>query len=202
MFTGIVESMGRVVKTEQAGTNISFWIESALSDELKIDQSVSHSGVCLTVDEKQPGRHRVTAVAETLERTNLSGWLEGTAVNLERCLPMNGRLDGHLVQGHADALALCVEKEDKAGSWLYTFSYPGAFAHLLVEKGSICLNGVSLTAFGLERNLFRVAIIPYTYAHTNLHGVEPGHAVNAEFDLIGKYLARWRSLAIQEIGPS
>jgi riboflavin synthase len=171
-------------------------IGSGLSGLLKVDQSVSHSGVCLTVEKVEEDSHQVTAIAETLSKTNLGQWQKGSIVNLERCVPMNGRLDGHLVQGHVDATAICSNVEDQNGSWLYTFRYPAHFAHLLIEKGSICVNGISLTAFNLAENHFSVAIIPYTYEHTNLKQVKAGDSVNLEFDMVGKYLARWKQLGL------
>lgn len=196
MFTGIVETTGTVVAVSQTGTNSTFTIESSLSHTLKTDQSVSHNGVCLTVENVANGTHTVTAIAETLSKTNLGHWLAGTTVNLERCVPMNGRLDGHLVQGHVDATATCESVSNQDGSWLFTFSYPQQFAHLIIEKGSICLNGISLTVFNLVDNLFSVAIIPYTFAHTNMQHLQAGHTVNIEFDMVGKYLARWKELGV------
>jgi riboflavin synthase len=196
MFTGIIEQTGVVLNVFDTGTNRSFLIGSGLSGQLKVDQSVSHSGVCLTVEKVEEDSHQVTAIAETLSKTNLGQWQKGSIINLERCVPMNGRLDGHLVQGHVDATAKCSTLEDQNGSWLYTFCYPAQFAHLLIEKGSICVNGISLTAFNLAENRFSVAIIPYTYEHTNLKQVKPGDSVNLEFDMVGKYLARWKQLGL------
>ncbi len=180
------------------GTNRSFWIESRVSDELKIDQSVAHNGVCLTVDELQPGMHRVTAIDETLQKTHLSAWQPGSVVNLERCLLMGGRLDGHMVQGHVDTVGECLKVEDKGGSWLFSFSFPEKFANLVIEKGSICLNGISLTAFEAGTGSFSVAIIPYTWEHTNMHAITPGDMVNLEFDMVGKYIQR--SILLKQIG--
>ncbi len=194
MFTGIIESMGLVKEVISNGSNRTFWIESPLTDQLKTDQSVSHSGVCLTVEETKGNRHRVTAIEETLKKTNLGSWEEGSVTNLERCLLMNGRLDGHLVQGHADARGTCVKKEERDGSWEFEFEFPGKFAELIIEKGSICVNGISLTAFDVKRKHFKTAIIPYTFDHTNMKGLEPGDTVNLEFDLVGKYLLRRLSL--------
>lgn len=196
MFTGIIEETGAVLDVFDTGTNRSFVIRSGLSNQLKVDQSVSHSGVCLTVEKVGADSHQVTAIAETLSKTNLGQWQKGSIVNLERCVPMNGRLDGHLVQGHVDATAVCAGVEDQNGSWLYTFSYPAQFAHLLIEKGSVCVNGISLTAFNLVDNRFSVAIIPYTFEHTNLQQVKAGDSVNLEFDMVGKYLARWKQLGL------
>jgi len=194
MFTGIVEITGRVVAAERQGSNAVFWIQSNISDELKIDQSVSHSGICLTVDQLQRGAHRVTAIAETLSKTNAGDWKEGHLINLERCMPMNGRLDGHIVQGHVDATATCVAVKTLTGSWEYRFQFDKQFAALMIEKGSVCLNGISLTAFNVTGDEFTVAIIPYTYSHTNIQQVQEGSLVNIEFDIIGKYIQRIASL--------
>lgn len=194
MFTGIIEVMGTVHSIENQGSNKSFWIQSPISSSLKIDQSVAHSGVCLTVEAIENERHRVTAISETLEKTNLHSWQQGTLVNLERCLAMHGRLDGHIVQGHVDTTATCTHKADKNGSWEFTFTFPETFAALVIEKGSISLNGTSLTIFNVERSSFTVAIIPYTYEHTNIQQVEVGSEVNIEFDIIGKYVQRMNSL--------
>lgn len=194
MFTGIVEITGAVKKVISNGSNKTFWIESPLSSQLKVDQSVSHSGVCLTVEEIAGNRHRITAIDETLQKTNLACWNEGTTVNLERCLQLNDRLDGHLVQGHADATGICIKRKEKKGSWEFEFEFPRQFAGLVIEKGSVCLNGISLTAFDVKKKSFRVAIIPYTFEHTNIREVQPGDTVNLEFDMIGKYLLRRLSL--------
>lgn len=194
MFTGIVEITGAVKKVISNGSNKTFWIESPLSSQLKVDQSVSHSGVCLTVEEIAGNRHRITAIDETLQKTNLACWNEGTTVNLERCLQLNDRLDGHLVQGHADATGICIKRKEKKGSWEFEFEFPRKFAGLVIEKGSVCLNGISLTAFDVKKKSFRVAIIPYTFEHTNIREVQPGDTVNLEFDMIGKYLLRRLSL--------
>lgn len=194
MFTGIIEHTGVVKSVISNGSNRSFWIESPVSHELKTDQSVSHSGVCLTVEEVADNQHRITAIDETLKKTNLGTWEEGSLVNLERCLVMNGRLDGHLVQGHVDVTGTCTGKTIKDGSWEFEISFPRPFAELIIEKGSICLNGISLTAFAVKKKHFKVAIIPYTFEHTNLKTLEPGQTVNLEFDMIGKYLLRRLSL--------
>lgn len=194
MFTGIIESQGTVTGIEESGSNRIFWIESPLSAELKIDQSIAHDGVCLTVDSLQPGQHRVTAIAETLAKTNLGAWQNGYLVNLERCMPMNGRIDGHIVQGHVDATGILQSVKDENGSWVLDFSFPSDFAPLMIEKGSICINGTSLTAFNVGRESFSVALIPYTYEHTNLGRLEKGQKVNLEFDMIGKYINRIQSL--------
>jgi riboflavin synthase len=196
MFTGIIETLSTITAVERDHTNIHFEIESDLSHELKVDQSVSHNGVCLTVTAVLPrpdggARHRVTAIDETLTRTNLGHWKVGSLVNLERCLPMNGRLDGHIVQGHVDTLATCLSVEDKDGSWVFTFRFAPNSEHILVDKGSVCLNGVSLTVVNPVEDRFSVAIIPYTWEHTNFKTVKAGDTVNIEFDIIGKYIARY-----------
>lgn len=194
MFTGIIETIGTVESVEQNGTNLSFWIVSSVSNELKVDQSVSHDGVCLTVEKVEEGKHRVTAVEETLNKTNLRYWKPNTSVNIERCMQLNSRVDGHLVQGHVDAIAFCIAVEEKQGSWEYRFQVPSETLHLIIEKGSVCLNGISLTAFDLKFNSFKVAIIPYTWQNTNINMVKNGSMVNIEFDVIGKYLARFREV--------
>lgn len=194
MFTGIIEAFGIVHSIEKQGTNTTFWISSPISDELKIDQSVSHNGVCLTVEEVKEGRHRVTAIDETLKKTNLVEWQEGILVNLERCMTFNGRIDGHIVQGHVDTTALCTEKKDADGSWEFRFQFPAEYGSLVIEKGSISLNGISLTVFNVDANAFSVAIIPYTYTHTNIQQLKKGSTVNIEFDMIGKYVNRMLAL--------
>ena len=195
MFTGIVETQGIIKKITGKGTNKTFWIKSLISSKLKVDQSVSHDGVCLTVEEVKGNRHRVTAIAETLSKTNLDDWLEGSAVNLERCLKVNDRLDGHFVQGHVDATATCIDKKEKDGSWEFRFQFSSAFAALIIEKGSIAINGISLTVFSVTKDSFDVAIIPYTYAHTNMNTLNAGQKVNIEFDMLGKYINRKLSLS-------
>lgn len=195
MFTGIIESLGKIISATPSGTNTVFWIESPISEELKIDQSVSHNGICLTVEEIKGTTHRVTAVQETLQKTNCGNWNIGTAVNLERCLLANGRLDGHLVQGHVDTTGTCISRTDANGSWIYQFQFPEKFAPLIIEKGSIALNGISLTCFDVTRDSFTVAIIPYTFTHTNLQSVKAGATINIEFDLMGKYLLRMQQLS-------
>jgi riboflavin synthase len=194
MFTGIIESTGIVKEVITKGSNRIFWIESPLSPYFLVDQSVSHSGVCLTVEEVRQDSHRVTAIDETLLKANLGNWKKGTLVNLERSLQLNDRIDGHLVQGHVDATAICIKRKEKEGSWEYEFEFPKKFAELIIEKGSICINGISLTAFDVKRKSFRIAIIPYTFEHTNIKRVQKGDAVNLEFDMIGKYLLRRLSL--------
>jgi riboflavin synthase len=194
MFTGIIETTGRVKQVSPSGSNIDFWITSSVTGELKIDQSVAHNGVCLTVVEIEGDSYRVTAVAETLAKTNLGKWAVGDTVNIERCLRVGDRLDGHFVQGHADAVAICKAKETLDGSWLFRFGYPASFAALVIEKGSVCLNGVSLTAFNVKGNELTVTIIPYTYEHTNFNTIEAGTEVNIEFDVLGKYLLRQKEV--------
>lgn len=197
MFTGIIETIGKITNIQTEGTNRIYWVESAISHELTLDQSVSHNGVCLTVDALDTGKHRVTAIAETLDKSNLGKWETGNLVNLERCMPINGRLDGHIVQGHVDCTATCISRIDKSGSWEYRFKIPVAFAALIIEKGSISLNGTSLTIFNVTEDEFTVAIIPYTFEHTNIHTVQKGDQVNIEFDILGKYVTRGLTLNIQ-----
>jgi riboflavin synthase len=194
MFTGIVESTGLVKAVKTNGSNLTFQIASPLGPELRIDQSLAHNGVCLTIERLEGGDHWVTAVSETLNKTNLGSWKAGYWVNLERSLPLNGRLDGHLVQGHVDGLGICTDRKEKGGSWEFQFSYPESFASWVIEKGSICVDGVSLTAFQVSQNSFSVAIIPYTYEHTTFHKLERGARVNLEFDLLGKYVTRYLQL--------
>lgn len=189
MFTGIVETLGEVTGIEHTGTNKHLLLTSIITGELKVDQSVSHNGVCLTVVEVAADRYRVTAVEETLLRTNLGSLKVGDAVNLERCLRVGDRLDGHMVQGHVDTTTECLSVEDRGGSWWFTLALP-AQRELLVEKGSICLNGVSLTIADLRPGDFSVAIIPYTFEHTTFHRLRPGDRVNVEFDVLGKYVQR------------
>ena len=190
MFTGIIETTGLVKKISSLGTNLSFWISSGLSVELKVDQSLAHDGVCLTVEDIEGDLHRVTAVQETLQKTALGNWQIGRLINLERAMILGGRLDGHLVQGHVDATGTCIAAENKDGSWLYRFSFPDAFAALVIEKGSICVNGISLTAFNVSKDAFSVAIIPFTYEHTNIRVVVAGSVVNLEYDMLGKFISR------------
>ena len=194
MFTGIIETIGIVKKVVHEGSNCHFRIESDISKECKIDQSVSHNGVCLTITEVDQEGHWVTAIQETLDRSNLLQWKPGTEVNLERCLQMGGRLDGHMVQGHVDGTGICIGVVDQNGSWMYEFSFEKSSSHLLVPKGSVCINGVSLTVNEPKLSSFHVSIIPYTFEHTNFHTIEKGDAVNLEFDIIGKYLARYRDI--------
>lgn len=190
MFTGIIETLGKVVHLRQDQHNLHLVIESGISNELTIDQSVAHNGVCLTVVAMADGTHTVTAIAETLNKSNLGKLKEGDLVNLERCMQMNGRLDGHIVQGHVDQTGSCTEVNDRLGSWEYTFRYDPSEGNVTVEKGSICVNGISLTVVNSIENSFSVAIIPYTYEHTNMQHIKKGDTVNLEFDIIGKYVAR------------
>ena len=190
MFTGIIETVGIVKDVISNGFNKTFWIESPISAELKVDQSISHSGVCLTIEEIKEGSHQVTAIYETLQKTNLGAWQTGTTVNIERSLLLNSRLDGHFVQGHVDATGICTKTHEKKGSREFEFEFPKKFAELIIEKGSICVNGISLTAFNVKKKAFTVAIIPFTLEHTNIKDVKPGDSVNLEFDMIGKYLQR------------
>lgn len=190
MFTGIIETLGTVTDLRKDRGNLDIHIASSISDELKIDQSVSHNGACLTVVSLSPGLHTVTAIEETLKRTNLADLAIGDRVNLERCTPVNGRLDGHIVQGHVDQVAQCLSVEPQNGSWVYTFRYKPETNNLTVEKGSVTVNGISLTVVDSLADRFSVAIIPYTYEHTNMQHIKTGDAVNIEFDIIGKYVAR------------
>jgi riboflavin synthase len=190
MFTGIIEALGIVEKIESEGSNVHFYLSSPFTHELKIDQSVSHNGVCLTVVEINNTIYKVTAIDETLQRTNLKKWKVGDKINLERCMPAGGRFDGHIVQGHVDLTATCVKKVDFNGSWKFNFEFDVQTSEVTVEKGSIAVNGVSLTVVDSYENGFSVAIIPYTYEHTNFHQIDVGTQVNIEFDVIGKYVAR------------
>ncbi len=191
MFTGIIETVGEVAHITEEGSNKHFAIRSSLAPALKVDQSVSHNGVCLTVTKVWEDTYQVTAVSETLKRSNLGTWVKGSQVNIERCMPADGRFDGHIVQGHVDQTGVCQSIAEESGSWLLTFAYqPLANTHLLVEKGSVTVNGVSLTCFEVTETSFQVAIIPYTYEYTNFNKLSPGDPVNLEFDIIGKYIAR------------
>jgi riboflavin synthase len=190
MFTGIIEILGKVTELQREQGNLHIAVESSISPELKIDQSVAHNGVCLTVVALADGKHTVTAIEETLNKTNLGELKVGDLVNLERCMQMNARLDGHIVQGHVDQTAICTGFKELDGSWEYTFEYDPAQGNVTVEKGSICVNGISLTVVNSKSNSFSVAIIPYTFEHTNLQQVIIGSTVNLEFDIIGKYVAR------------
>jgi len=196
MFTGIIEATGLVKDVQHNGSNVELWLESNITHELKIDQSVAHNGVCLTVVEIKGDAYRVTAVEETLNKTNLGGWKPGDRVNLERSLKVGSRLDGHFVQGHVDATAVCIEKQTLEGSWLFRFRFPAEYATLVIEKGSICINGVSLTVFNVGNDECTVTIIPYTYEHTNFNAIEKDSKVNIEFDVLGKYLLRQKDLTV------
>lgn len=191
MFTGIIEQLGKVTQIQQEGTNKHFTITAPFTAELKIDQSVAHNGVCLTVVDIQGNNYTVTAIDETLQKTNLNNLVVGDVVNLERCMPANGRFDGHIVQGHVDGTATCLSVTDEQGSWVFTFKLAQPEnARYIVNKGSICINGISLTVVNCIDDTFSVAIIPYTYEHTNLHSVKPGTTVNIEYDVVGKYIAK------------
>jgi riboflavin synthase len=188
MFTGIIETLGEIVGIEKEQGNIHFTVRSSITNELKIDQSVAHNGCCLTVVAITDDTYVVTAIHETLIKTNLSSWTVGTKVNIERCMQLGARLDGHIVQGHVDTTGVCVSKELQDGSWKFTFTYD--YDQPTVPKGSITVNGTSLTVVDSEKGKFSVCIIPYTYEHTNFHTIEAGTPVNLEFDIIGKYVAR------------
>jgi riboflavin synthase len=192
MFTGIIETTGKIIHIDSDGTNKTFTVQSPISKELKIDQSVAHNGVCLTVIDIDliNNCHRVTAIEETLNLSNLGNLNEDSLLNIERCLKLSDRLDGHMVQGHVDGTGECVSKNNMDGSWEYKFKYDPSFASLIVPKGSICVNGVSLTAINPILDEFSVAIIPFTFEHTNFKLLEPGDKVNLEFDILGKYLLR------------
>jgi len=190
LFTGIIETLGKVTELRHEQGNLHITVESTIASELKIDQSVAHNGVCLTVVALSDGKHTVTAIDETLQKSNIGQLKLGDLVNLERCMQMNGRLDGHIVQGHVDQTATCIGFRELDGSWEYIFEYDSSGGNVTVEKGSICVNGISLTVVNSKPNSFSVAIIPYTFEHTNLQQVQIGSTVNLEFDIIGKYVAR------------
>lgn len=190
MFTGIIETMGVVVERNPDGGNLHFCIESSVSNELRVDQSISHNGVCLTVTKVIANQHWVTAIAETLSKSNLDRLEPGNKVNLERCMLNNGRFDGHIVQGHVDQTGICKSIKEENGSWIFDFEYDPLMGNVTVEKGSIAINGISLTCFNSRDGGFSVAIIPYTYEHTNFHQLQVGDAVNLEFDIIGKYVSK------------
>ena len=191
MFTGIIETAGTITELINEGSNLHIWVTSSLSNELRIDQSVAHNGVCLTVVELGNNTHKVTAVAETLSKTNLSQWKLGDKVNIERCMPANGRFDGHIVQGHVDNTALCTKVDELDGSWLFYFEMDSLKeSELVVNKGSICINGVSLTVVAVEGKSFHVTIIPYTYEFTNFNQLKAGMRVNLEYDILGKYIQK------------
>ncbi len=194
MFTGIVETLGTIKEIKREQDNLHITIQSSLTPELKIDQSVSHNGVCLTVVSLTEDTYTVTAIKETLEKTNLGKWQEGNIINLERGMKLGDRLDGHIVQGHVDQTGVCKNVEEANGSWYYTFEYDKTLSNITIEKGSITVNGVSLTVVNSKINEFSVAIIPYTYEHTNFKFIQPGTIVNLEFDVIGKYVSRINEL--------
>jgi riboflavin synthase len=190
MFTGIIETSGTVLKAEHVHSNLLLYIQSDLTPSLKIDQSIAHNGVCLTVDEVSPEWHRCTLIQETLEKTNFKDITGGDIINLERSLTTQSRMDGHFVQGHVDGVSTCISVLDMDGSWVYSFSLPSEFKSLVVLKGSICINGVSLTISELNETNFSVSIIPYTYYHTNFKTIKKGDRVNIEYDILGKYIKR------------
>ncbi len=190
MFTGIVEAMGQLLDKKVKGSNVDFWFKAPFTSELKIDQSLAHNGVCLTVVEINNDTYRVTAIEETLQKTNLGDLEIGSKVNLERCLAANGRFDGHIVQGHVDTTGLVTQIETFDGSWKFHFEHPRKPGFITVEKGSICVNGTSLTVVDSGTTTFSVAIIPYTYEHTIFYQLKVGDRVNLEFDIVGKYLAK------------
>lgn len=194
MFTGIIKDLGEIKEISTAGSNRTFLIESRLATQLKVDESVAHNGVCLTVEEINNNIFKVTAIEETLKKANVGQWKKGDLINLEQAMQLNDRLDGHIVQGHVDGTGVCVNKTDKNGSVEFAFKFDKTFAPLIIEKGSICVNGVSLTAFNVTEDHFSVAIIPYTFSHTNFHSLKESDLVNLEFDLLGKYVARIESI--------
>lgn len=191
MFTGIIEKLGTVAKVKRDKGNLELYVECELASELKVDQSVAHNGICLTVVEIYGDRtYRVTAIDETIQKTNIGDLKEGQKVNIERCMMMGARLDGHIVQGHVDQIGTCVGVSEADGSWTFTFEYDPSLGNVTVEKGSVTVNGTSLTVVNSQEGRFSVAIIPYTYEHTVFHQIEIGTKVNLEFDVIGKYVAR------------
>ena len=192
MFTGIIETMGTITRIEREGGNVHYSLSSNITHELKIDQSLAHNGVCLTVVAIDGDQYTVTAIQETLDNTALKQWAVGDKINLERAMRLGDRLDGHLVQGHVDEVATCISVEDQDGSWLYRFTYSEDSKNMTIEKGSICVNGTSLTVVGSAPHAFGVAIIPYTYEHTVFHQLQKGDLVNIEFDMVGKYIAKMR----------
>jgi riboflavin synthase len=194
MFTGIIETLGIVTEIKKEQNNLHLTLSSSITPELKIDQSVAHNGICLTVVAINETNYTVTAIAETINKTNIGNWNVNDEVNLERAMKLGDRLDGHIVQGHVDQIGTCIEAYETNGSWHYTFEYDPNRSNITIEKGSITVNGVSLTVVNSEKNKFSVAIIPYTYEHTNFHNFKVGTVVNLEFDVIGKYVARLHSL--------
>ncbi|MES2487304.1 MAG: riboflavin synthase [Bacteroidota bacterium] len=194
MFTGIIETAATIRRIEKENDNIHITLSSPITHELKIDQSLAHDGVCLTVVAIDADSYTVTAIKETLEKTNLSGWAVGTTVNLERAMKLGDRLDGHIVQGHVDQTGVCKSVEEAGGSWYFTFTYDAGPQNITIEKGSITVNGVSLTVVNSKNNEFSVAIIPYTFEHTNFNAIKAGTTINLEFDVVGKYVARLHAL--------
>lgn len=190
MFTGIIEAVGKISAIEKSGTNINFTIQSDISNDLKIDQSIAHNGVCLTVTKVLDGQHCVTAVEETLNKTSLGKLAVGHVMNLERCMVANGRFDGHIVQGHVDQTGTCIKSEELDGSWLFEFEYDSSLGNVTVEKGSITINGISLTCINSREGKFTVTIIPYTMENTDFGRLKENDTVNLEFDIIGKYVSR------------
>jgi riboflavin synthase len=190
MFTGIVENTALLVQKNLIQGNLVLWFESALVQELKIDQSVMHNGICLTVDDINATRYRITAIEETISKTNIGEWNEGDAVNIERCVALGARLDGHIVQGHVDDLAVCSGREEKEGSIVFSFKIHPKFNALIIEKGSVALDGISLTCHQITEDSFNVSLIPYTLSHTNANAWQVGSKVNIEFDVLGKYIAK------------
>lgn len=195
MFTGIIETLGTIKDLRKEGENIHITLSSSVTHELKIDQSVSHNGVCLTVVGISNDQYTVTAIKESIDKTNIGEWKIGDQVNLERAMRLGDRLDGHIVQGHVDQTGTCISIEEADGSWYYTFEYDSKLSNITIEKGSITVNGVSLTVVNSQKNAFSVAIIPYTYEHTNFKNFEVGTKINLEFDVIGKYVSRLHQLA-------
>ncbi|MBK9272576.1 MAG: riboflavin synthase [Saprospiraceae bacterium] len=190
MFTGIIKEMGRIVDLISFGTNLEITIQSQTSKDLKVDESISHEGICLTVVFQEKEFHKITAVNETILKTNISNWRKGQMINLERALSLNDLLGGHLVQGHVDEVLTCIDVKDLNGSWLYKFQYPVESSKLIIPKGSICINGVSLTISKLTDQYFEVSVIPYTHQHTSFQFIQPGDLVNIEYDIIGKYIQK------------
>lgn len=196
MFTGIIEQLGKVIKLEKEQTNLHITVEASFTDELQIDQSVAHNGVCLTVVKKEGSTYTVTAIDETLQKSNIGKLELNSLINLERCTQVGHRLDGHIVQGHVDQIGKCISVENSEGSWIYTFEYEEK-GNITVEKGSVTINGVSLTVFNSKDDQFSVAIIPYTHEHTNFHTLKEGTIVNLEFDIVGKYVTKLIQKQIQ-----
>ncbi len=195
MFTGIIETIGTVKSLQEEGTNLHIEVTASFTQELKIDQSVAHNGVCLTVVSLKGNDYKVTAIKETLDKTTLSSLIKGSNINLERGMRLGDRLDGHIVQGHVDQTATCTNVKEENGSWRFTFKYDSSLGNVTIEKGSITINGVSLTVVDSGKDFFSVAIIPYTYEHTTFSSLKEGHKINLEFDVIGKYVARLTQLS-------